>query len=82
MTPEWVHPGLVLILGAWLIPLLKGKVKRVAMLAVPAAALLGVRGPRLRRALAAARAARPLRRRLPHAQGRHLTPLCGTGRLA
>ncbi len=24
MTPEWVHPGLVLIVGAWFVPLLKG----------------------------------------------------------
>ena len=30
MTPEWVHPGLVLILGAWLLPLLKGPLKRAA----------------------------------------------------
>ena len=25
MTLEWVHPGLVLIVGAWLVPLLKGR---------------------------------------------------------
>ena len=24
MTVEWVHPGIVLIVGAWLVPLLKG----------------------------------------------------------
>ena len=40
MTLDWVHPGLVLILGAWLLPLLKGHVKRVAMLILPAAALV------------------------------------------
>jgi len=46
MTPEWaqapvwIHPGLLLIMGAWLIPLLKGRVKRVAMLLLPAAALI------------------------------------------
>src|SRR3990170_4884943 len=40
MSPEWVHPGLVLIAGAWLIPLLKGTAKRAAMILVPAAALI------------------------------------------
>jgi multicomponent Na+:H+ antiporter subunit D len=40
MTPEWVHPGLVLIVGAWLVPLLKGPAKRMAMIAVPAGALV------------------------------------------
>ena len=40
MTPEWVHPGLLLILGAWLLPLLKGRAKRIGMLAVPSAALV------------------------------------------
>jgi multicomponent Na+:H+ antiporter subunit D len=40
MTLDWVHPGLVLILGAWVLPLLKGRIKRVAMIALPAAALL------------------------------------------
>ena len=40
MTLEWVHPGLLLILGAWLLPLLKGRVKRAAMLVLPAAALV------------------------------------------
>jgi multicomponent Na+:H+ antiporter subunit D len=39
MTVEWVHPGLLLILGAWLLPILKGGVKRAAMLLLPAAAL-------------------------------------------
>jgi multicomponent Na+:H+ antiporter subunit D len=40
MTPEWVHPGLVLIVGAWLIPLLAGAARRVAMVAVPTVALI------------------------------------------
>jgi len=40
MTPEWVHPGFVLILGAWLVPLLKGRAKRLAMLLLPASAFL------------------------------------------
>src|SRR5881409_3861174 len=40
MTAEWVHPGLVLIAGAWLLPFLKGKAKRVVMVALPAAALI------------------------------------------
>ena len=39
MTIEWVHPGLLLILGAWLLPVLKGGVKHAAMLLLPAAAL-------------------------------------------
>ena len=40
MTPDWVHPGLLLILGAWLVPILKGRARRIAMLALPAAALI------------------------------------------
>ena len=40
MTPEWIHPGLVLILGAWVLPFLRGQVKRVAMVALPAVALV------------------------------------------
>src|ERR1051326_8082254 len=40
MTIEWLHPGLILILGAWLLPLLKGRFKRTAMLVLPLAALL------------------------------------------
>ncbi len=40
MTPEWVHPGLVLILGAWLLPLVRGRTRRVVMVLVPAAALI------------------------------------------
>ncbi|MCH8968332.1 MAG: Na(+)/H(+) antiporter subunit D [Planctomycetes bacterium] len=37
---QWVHPGLLLIVGAWAIPFLKGRIKRLAMLLLPAAALL------------------------------------------
>ena len=37
---EWVHPGLVLIVGAWVLPFLRGRLKQAAMLAVPAAALV------------------------------------------
>ena len=40
MTLEWVHPGLLLIFGAWFLPLLKGRLKRAAMLILPAAALV------------------------------------------
>src|SRR5438094_6141546 len=40
MTVEWVHPGLLLILGAWLLPIIKGRLKRMAMLLLPAAALI------------------------------------------
>ena len=40
MTLEWVHPGLLLILGAWVLPVLKGRLKRVAMLALPGSALV------------------------------------------
>ena len=40
MNVEWVHPGLLLIIGAWLVPLLKGRARRVAMIALPAAALV------------------------------------------
>ncbi len=39
MTLGWIHPGLVLILGAWLLPLLRGRIKRAAMILLPAAAL-------------------------------------------
>ncbi len=38
MTLEWVHPGLVLILGAWVLPFLKGQLKLAAMLILPAVA--------------------------------------------
>jgi multicomponent Na+:H+ antiporter subunit D len=40
MNVEWVHPGLLLIVGAWLVPLLKGRARHVAMIALPAAALV------------------------------------------
>src|SRR5262245_2244320 len=40
MTVEWLHPGLLLIVGAWLLPFLNGRVKRAAMLVLPAAALV------------------------------------------
>ena len=40
MSVDWVHPGLVLIVGAWLVPLLKGQAKRAVMIAVPAIALV------------------------------------------
>ncbi len=40
MNLEWVHPGLLLILGAWVLPLLKGRVKRTAMLVLPGAAMV------------------------------------------
>lgn len=36
----WLHPGLLLILGAWILPLLQGWVKRLAMLFIPAAAVV------------------------------------------
>ncbi len=41
MTVEWVHPGLLLILGAWVLPFLNGRTKRLAMLLLPAAAVVG-----------------------------------------
>src|SRR5438128_6600270 len=40
MTPEWVHPGLVLIAGAWIVPLVKGRTKRAVMIVVPVIALI------------------------------------------
>ena len=40
MTLEWVHPGLLLIIGAWILPFLKGRIKGAAMLVLPAAALI------------------------------------------
>ena len=39
MTPEWVHPGLVLILGAWVVPFLGGRIQRAFLVLLPAAAL-------------------------------------------
>jgi len=41
MTVEWVHPGLILILGAWVLPFLKGRTNRVVMVLLPASALVG-----------------------------------------
>ena len=40
MTPEWVHPGLLLILGAWVVPFLNGRIKRLFMILLPASALI------------------------------------------
>jgi multicomponent Na+:H+ antiporter subunit D len=44
MTPDWfrlwVHPGLLLILGAWILPLLKGRTKRLLMVSLPGLALV------------------------------------------
>ena len=40
MTLEWVHPALLLIVGAWLVPFSKGRAKRVAMIFVPTVALI------------------------------------------
>jgi len=40
MTPEWLHPGFLLIGGAWLLPLLRGQAKRIVMVLLPAAALV------------------------------------------
>lgn len=37
---SWLHPGLVLILGAWILLLCKGWIKRVAMIALPAVAVV------------------------------------------
>jgi multicomponent Na+:H+ antiporter subunit D len=38
----WLHPGLILILGALFIPLFKGKVRQAYLLIPPAAALIDV----------------------------------------
>jgi multicomponent Na+:H+ antiporter subunit D len=40
MAPEWVHPGLLLIVGAWLLPFVKGRTRRAVMILLPAAALV------------------------------------------
>jgi multicomponent Na+:H+ antiporter subunit D len=40
MTGSFLHPGLILILGAWLVPALKGTAKRVLLVALPASALV------------------------------------------
>jgi len=37
---DWIHPGLVLILGGWVLPFLKGNFKKAAMLLIPGAALV------------------------------------------
>lgn len=37
---EWLHPGILLIIGSLLIPVLKGRVKQVYMVALPLAALI------------------------------------------
>jgi multicomponent Na+:H+ antiporter subunit D len=37
---EWLHPGILLIIGSLLIPILKGRVKQVYMVALPLAALI------------------------------------------
>ena len=40
MTIEWIHPGLILILGAFVLPFFGGRIKRVAMVVLPAAAVV------------------------------------------
>lgn len=40
MTLEWLHPGLLLILGAWALPFLSGRIRKLALLLLPAAALV------------------------------------------
>ena len=40
MNVEWVHPGLILILGAWILPFLKGRLLSIGMIVLPAAALI------------------------------------------
>jgi multicomponent Na+:H+ antiporter subunit D len=40
MTPEWVHPGVLLILGAWAVPFLQGRAKRAFLIGLPASALV------------------------------------------
>jgi multicomponent Na+:H+ antiporter subunit D len=40
MTVEWVHPGLLLILGAWILPFLKHRLRRLMMVLLPALALV------------------------------------------
>jgi multicomponent Na+:H+ antiporter subunit D len=40
MTPEWVHPGLLLILGAWVVPFLRGRIKRAFMVVLPVSVLV------------------------------------------
>ena len=38
MTLKWLHPGLLLIVGAWFVPLLKGTGKRLFLVLLPALA--------------------------------------------
>lgn len=40
MTIEWIHPGLLLMAGAWIIPLLRGRARRAVMVLLPAVALI------------------------------------------
>ncbi len=40
MTREWIHPGLLLIAGAWILPFCKGRTKRAVMILLPAVALV------------------------------------------
>jgi multicomponent Na+:H+ antiporter subunit D len=40
MTPEWVHPGLLLIAGAWILPFCRGRAKQAVMVLLPMAALI------------------------------------------
>jgi multicomponent Na+:H+ antiporter subunit D len=40
MTVDWVHPGLVLMTGALLVTLLKGRMQQLAMVLAPVAALI------------------------------------------
>ena len=40
MTLEWIHPGIVLVLGAWVLPLLRGRIKRSALVLLPVVALV------------------------------------------
>ncbi|MEK7773188.1 MAG: proton-conducting transporter membrane subunit, partial [Deltaproteobacteria bacterium] len=39
---EWAHPGVILILGSLLLPFLKGRIKQLYLLALPAAAFIAV----------------------------------------
>lgn len=40
MTVDWLHPGLLLIAGAWILPVVRGRTKRLAMVLLPAIALI------------------------------------------
>jgi multicomponent Na+:H+ antiporter subunit D len=40
MTVEWVHPGLLLLVGAWLLLLFKGRGKRIVMVILPVVAFV------------------------------------------